>query len=102
MKPLISYFEEELIRAPSLEKIINPPKSIVTNDINKLEKTFENVKDAIKRLEGHIEKGAIVKILEVDKKYDEYLQVVNNSRYLAKINESLIYDLYRDIIQLDN
>jgi hypothetical protein len=74
----------------------------VTNDINKLEGTFEKVKDSMKKVEVHIEKGAIDKVFEVDQKYDEFMKIVESSRYLTKINESLIYELYRDIIQLDN
>ena len=56
----------------------------------------------MKKVEVHIEKGAIDKVFEVDQKYDEFMKIVESSRYLTKINESLIYELYRDIIQLDN
>jgi predicted PP-loop superfamily ATPase len=41
----------------------------VTNDITRLEESFGQVKEVIKTMEVLIEKGAIDKQFEIDKKY---------------------------------
>ena len=53
-------------------------------------------------MEVLIEKGAIDKQFEIDKKYQGYKDILENSKYLADINEDLIYNIYREVIQLDN
>ncbi len=56
----------------------------------------------VKEMEEIILKGDIVRQYEVDEQYNFYKEALDRSRYLANINENLIYEIYKGVIKLDN
>ena len=81
---------------------INPPEKIVTKDYRELEGAYKEIGEVAKKIEVLIEKGAIDKLVKVDLDYSVYTDQLSKLTYLSALSESLIYDLYQGLIQLDS
>ena len=99
-KPLIKYYEKELIAAPAGNLGIDREQCI-TGDYLALMAANEEASYCNQAMKNIYKDGLILEVDQVHSKYQRLSRLLQRTQYLSDISEDSIYQAYSDVIDME-
>jgi hypothetical protein len=99
-KPLIIYYEQEMIRASLAVHGAVKCKRLIQKDVQDVIQASEEVIAFLAKKEDIIENGLIKEMLKADSFYDHHTTLLSDCQYLSALTDDSLFNIYQEAINL--
>jgi Fe-S cluster biosynthesis and repair protein YggX len=99
-KPLIIYYEQEMLRAPLAVSGAIKCERLIQKDVQDVIKASEDATAFLAKKEDILQQGLIKEILKADSFYDHHSTLLSDCQYLSRLTDDILFDTYHEVINL--